>query len=75
MTDKNVTHLLTCRTRTALLPGDAFELVSAIHPLMSADFHTQSSTVAALQNYFVHNKLPTQDIFCGVSIVSFLKIV
>ncbi|CEL59949.1 Putative hydrolase Mb2247c OS=Mycobacterium bovis (strain ATCC BAA-935 / AF2122/97) GN=Mb2247c PE=3 SV=1 [Rhizoctonia solani AG-1 IB] len=28
-------------------------------------------TVAALQNYFVHNKLPTQDIFCGTNQVLF----
>ncbi|CEL53417.1 hypothetical protein RSOLAG1IB_11349 [Rhizoctonia solani AG-1 IB] len=28
-------------------------------------------TAAALQNYFAHNKLPTQDIFCGTNQVLF----
>lgn len=61
----------------ALVARYALDLVSTTHQLYGPLAHLINSTLSALQDYFLNNKLPAGDKVCGVSIqagrnVSFL---
>ncbi|CAE6339635.1 unnamed protein product, partial [Rhizoctonia solani] len=62
---------LVCAKNVADALGDSAVLIEQDDYGHSSLAMRSNCTVAALQDYFVHNKLPTQDIFCGTNQVLF----